>query len=155
MAGKNVVRMLKGTVNHIWAMVDFEGPYEDDGDRKTDIVDLGRQSPSSANGISSQIHPDSFTDWRKGSAIQWHKPLIDIDIPIAAVPSTTEGHFHLFIDKELTWEEYKTLLKVLRDLKIIEDGYYQASLRRGATWVRAPWCKKPPEEIIEEEEVKF
>jgi hypothetical protein len=88
-----------------------------------------------------------------------HKVLLDIDMPVKAVPSSTEGHFHLFIDKELTWDQYADLIRVLVDIGIVEDGYYSASAERGYTSVRVPWvpkvipqcahCGKHPEEIPE------
>ena len=151
MAGKNVARLLQIAVNQIWASVNFEGEYEEDGERKTDIVGLRTQSPRTANGVSSQIHPDSFTDWRKGASGTWHKPVLDIDFEAALVPSTTEGHYHLILDKEMSWADYEKLLHVLGEVGILEPGYVKAALRRKATWIRAPWSKKPPVEIIEEE----
>lgn len=83
---------------------------------------------------------------RKGEGSTWHKPLLDIDFPAKLVPSSTPGHFHLFLDKKLTWENYKKLLSVLAEVGIIEPGYYGASLKRGSTDVRLPWIKKddPP-----------
>lgn len=70
---------------------------------------------------------------------QWmpkHKPVLDIDLPVIVVPSSTPGHHHLFIDKEMTWENYEKLLKVLAEVGIIEEGYLGAALMRGHTAVR-------------------
>jgi hypothetical protein len=75
-----------------------------------------------------------------------HRPLLDIDFPAAVIPSTTEGHCHLYIDKELEWKDYKKLLNILADLGIIEHGYRGASLARGYTALRLPWIKKNEEE---------
>lgn len=71
-----------------------------------------------------------------------HRPLLDIDFPAAVIPSSTEGHCHLYIDKELEWKDYKKLLNVLADLGIIEHGYRGASLARGYSALRLPWIKK-------------
>lgn len=73
-----------------------------------------------------------------------HLPAIDIDFPVRAVPSTTPGHFHLYIDKELTPGQYDLLLTTLRDIGIIEPGFYNAWKARGMTMVRKPGEKKPP-----------
>lgn len=77
-----------------------------------------------------------------------HRPLLDIDFPAAVIPSSTEGHCHLYIDKELEWKDYKRLLNVLADLGIIEHGYRGASLARGYTALRLPWVKKNEEDKV-------
>lgn len=71
-----------------------------------------------------------------------HKPVLDIDFPVKVVPSTSEGHFHLFIDCEMSWEKYDYLLRTLAHVGIIESGYMSASIDRGYTAVRLPWVKK-------------
>lgn len=73
----------------------------------------------------------------------FHRPVLDIDIPARYVPSSTEGHGHLYIDKALTWEQYEKLLTVLGEVGILEPGYVGAAIRRKATFVRPEWVKKP------------
>lgn len=75
-----------------------------------------------------------------------HKVILDIDFPAQLIPSTTPGHFHLYLDKELSWADYSDLLEVLGDLGIIETGYANASVNRGYSAVRLPWVKKPKSE---------
>lgn len=71
-----------------------------------------------------------------------HKPLLDIDFAAKLIPSTTEGHFHLFLDKEVQWQDYELLLKAFEVCGLIEPGYVAASIDRGYTAVRLPWIKK-------------
>lgn len=71
-----------------------------------------------------------------------HKVVLDIDLPAKLIPSSTEGHFHLMIDKEMDWEDYQRLLWVLADVGIIEEGYASSSDERGYTAVRLPWVRK-------------
>lgn len=71
-----------------------------------------------------------------------HRPILDIDFPAKLIESSTPGHYHLYLDKKLTWEQYERLINVLADVGIIEDGYRNASLDRGFTSVRLPWVKK-------------
>lgn len=75
-----------------------------------------------------------------------HRPVLDIDFPVAVLPSSTPGHFHLYIDKPLSWSKYRRLLMALADAGIIEDGYASVSMDREYTSVRLPWVKKktPP-----------
>lgn len=72
-----------------------------------------------------------------------HLPVIDVDLPCDFVPSSTPGHGHLYIDKALTWDQYRILLHVLMVLGIVEPGYVAVSEKRGATFVRKPGEVKP------------
>lgn len=85
-----------------------------------------------ADVITSQVRADAST----------HRPIIDIDFPAALIPSTTPGHFHLYLDKEMSWDAYERLLKSLGRAGILEPGYVGASIARGYTSVRLPWVKK-------------
>lgn len=71
-----------------------------------------------------------------------HAPVIDLDIPAQLIASSTPGHGHLYIDHELTWEQYKRLLLVLAEIGIIEYGYYHASIQKGMSHVRKPGVMK-------------
>lgn len=73
----------------------------------------------------------------------FHRPALDIDIPVQLVPSSTEGHFHLYFPAtKLTWEEYLLLLKALADAGIIEQNYLKHAMRRKQTTLRPPHVKK-------------
>jgi hypothetical protein len=71
-----------------------------------------------------------------------HRVVLDIDHPAILLDSTTPGHHHLYIDKEMTWGQYKLLLIVLGEVGLLEDGYVNACLERGFSAVRLPWVKK-------------
>lgn len=71
-----------------------------------------------------------------------HKLLVDIDYPVLAIDSSTPGHSHLYIDKELTWDQVLKVLRVLAEVGLVEPGYVAASERRGCTHLRVPWLKK-------------
>jgi hypothetical protein len=76
----------------------------------------------------------------------YHSPVLDIDFPARLVPSTTEGHFHLYLDGiTMEWKRYERLLAALAEAGIIEQGYYEASVRRKMTCVRLPHVRKPVE----------
>lgn len=72
-----------------------------------------------------------------------HAPVIDVDIPIYVVPSSQLGHHHLYIDKEISWNNYVRILKALEHAGIIETGYLKASLEREYTAVRPVGITKP------------
>lgn len=74
-----------------------------------------------------------------------HRPILDIDLPAALIPSSTPGHYHLYIDKPMEWDRYEDLLDALSAVGIIEEGYASASCDREYTSVRLPWIKKSKE----------
>ena len=74
-----------------------------------------------------------------------HRPILDIDLPAALIPSSTPGHYHLYIDKPMEWDRYEDLLYALSAAGIIEGGYAGASCEREYTSVRLPWIKKNKE----------
>ena len=88
----------------------------------------------------AEIITSEVTGHDKGEPI--HKVILDIDMNAALIPSSTDGHFHLYIDKELTWSKYEKLLTVLAEVGIIEKGYAGVSKSRKHTAARLPWIKK-------------
>lgn len=67
-----------------------------------------------------------------------HAPTIDLDVPCRLIPSTTEGHFHLYIDVEMTKKNYSKLLKTLVEVGLVEEGFGQMLDKKDATFVRVP-----------------
>lgn len=97
---------------------------------------LGKRADSKATLVSSLT--------KKGT----HRPVLDIDFEASLVPSSTPGHYHLYLDGiELSWRQYRRLLKALAKAGVIQRGYYCWSVRRGQSTVRLPWVKKMPEEL--------
>lgn len=110
----------------------------DDYDSTSGRFDTG--DPELAQVITSRIDSPPFGR---------HKVVLDLDLPAKLIPSSTEGHFHLYVDHELTWEKYKALLVALGEAGILEEGYVRASLAREFTAVRLPWVHKPAPEVDE------
>ncbi len=73
---------------------------------------------------------------------KFHAPVLDLDFPAMLIPSTTPGHFHLYLDTYIPHDKYMDLLDALAEARIIESGYSAASQKNGFTAVRAPWVKK-------------
>lgn len=72
----------------------------------------------------------------------FHALLLDLDIPAWLIPSSTEGHSHLYVDARIPEESYFQLLDALANAGVIQRGYAEASKRRGGTALRLPWIKK-------------
>lgn len=71
-----------------------------------------------------------------------HALLLDLDVPAILVPSTTEGHSHLYVDVRIPEEKYFELLDLLAEVGVIEKGYAIMSKRKGGSNLRLPWVKK-------------
>lgn len=129
-----------------------------DGDYVTDDV-VVVHAPERAQGVTSfdptlkRDVPDDlegpltafdleFEDGTAASDYNMHRPILDIDFGAALIPSTTEGHFHLYLDKPMTWKNYVRMLNVLAEVGVIEPGYARASIERGYSSTRLPWVKK-------------
>lgn len=72
-----------------------------------------------------------------------HRPALDIDLPCELVPSTTEGHFHLYIDKPMSFQAYKKFVAALIDAGIVEPNHMKHLETNGMTTLRPAWAKKP------------
>lgn len=88
-------------------------------------------NPDDANLISSEVRPDV------------HMPVIDCDFGIQAVASTTPGHYHLYVDQELTWDQYKALLDGFFKAGLIQQGWYRNAMNDKRSYVRLPHVRKP------------
>lgn len=111
-----------GAPNRTYRKIPF-GDYENDGD----VV-----AQEEANAISSDdpTNPDR------------HWPVIDIDLPIRVVPSSTPGHNHLYIDVSLSTAVFMDILDALVAAGLVEEGFAQGSRRRGHADLRLPHIKK-------------
>jgi hypothetical protein len=88
-----------------------------------------------ADLISSEVRTEFGADI-------YHKVLIDLDVPAMLVPSSTEGHSHLYIDVQAPWPKIEALLQALVDIGAVEQGYMNASVERKGTRLRVPWLNK-------------
>lgn len=73
-----------------------------------------------------------------------HAPAIDIDLPCRVIPSSTPGHFHLLIEKAMSWKQYENLLKAMVDAGVVEQGFYTMAKACKATYLRVPEKPKDP-----------
>lgn len=67
-----------------------------------------------------------------------HMPVIDLDLPCTLVPSSTPGHFHLYINKEMTFGQMLNMLQMMTDAGVVQPGFNRFSRERGQAFVRYP-----------------
>lgn len=103
----------------------YGSPLDEDnlGDQFPEIKGFASGAPSEGGGFDG-----------------YHRPVLDIDWPVALMESETPGHHHLIIDKGMSGAQYLKLLEVLCEVGIIEKGYLGAAKERGCTVVALePW----------------
>lgn len=95
-------------------------------------------SVEAANLVSSQLYSKG-----KGVLHGLHSPVLDIDFRARLEPSSTDGHFHLYLDGlVMPWAEYRQLLRALGECGVIERAYLEACERREMSCVRPPGVTK-------------
>lgn len=135
-------------------LVEFIRQFNARGRKTFEVFDWGASSCDDALEESRKPAPieQSHVISSELEDSEYHKPVIDIDVPIRVFPSTTPGHFHLYIDYNIKWDDYVHLLDAMARAGIVERGYVDASIERGGTHVRLPWIAK---ETVKVEEVPF
>jgi hypothetical protein len=104
------------------------------------------EDESEATLVSSAIDGDD--PWPGEQPL--HLPVLDIDFPAHLEPSTTLGHFHLYLDKEVEWDKYVAFLEAAKNADILEAGFVNASIKRKATYVRYPGVVKGVDKPVQQ-----
>lgn len=127
----------------VTAYVYFDEQYEGGTTRRKELDTpymIGEYTP---NAITSRmLGPDGSRQNVFDRDDEYHRPILDIDFPAMLIPSSTEGHFHLYLDRPMKWKVYKKLLQALAEVGIIEPGYAGASIERRASYLRLPGVPK-------------
>lgn len=92
----------------------------------------------------------SYMEGEKGI----HMPVLDIDYPARLIPSSTEDHYHLYLDIPVGWEEFKEVLLAMKKAGMLQEGFVDNMIERGATFVRKPGVYKHNSPKAQEEEHK-
>jgi hypothetical protein len=104
-----------------------------------------------AHVVSSVLRPEPGT---KKKSPKRHMILLDLDYEAHLIPSTREGHYHLYLDvpdgvPQDKWEAFMTAAK---EAGVIQEGYAESALKRGFACLRLPWVKKSKDAVAQEEE---
>lgn len=110
-------------------------------DRDRDLVNMPREERHDGSGNLYSSELDDGTNY-------FHAPTLDIDgINVEVLESTTPGNFHLYIDKAISWGNYKQLLLALEACGICQSGFVGLSIARGASFLRKPGVEKKENEV--------
>jgi len=74
------------------------------------------------------------------------KPIIDLDFEFEIKPSSTPGHYHLYLNHEISNTRFVVLMAALWFSGVVEMGYAVWSIRRLGNFVRPPGVMKQPGE---------
>lgn len=77
-----------------------------------------------------------------------HAPVLDIDVPMRLIKSSTQGHTHLYIDVLMPRWKMMIMIFGMMIAGVVEPGFFWWSLRRGGTFVRKPYVTKTPDESM-------
>lgn len=128
---KMMGRRMYGRVPDMAAYEKGEDPPDETRGEATDL----RTMPTSETDVVISL----VTDPERANL---HMPVLDIDYSANLIPSGTEGHYHLYLNKPIEWEDYVMLLSTMAAVGLIEEGYAAASIRRGYSAARVPWKPK-------------
>lgn len=125
------IRDAIGNRKMYWTPEPLKPSYDEDGYTH---LDLRPADHHTATMVTSKLE-DTYL----------HMPVIDIDLPCMLVPSSAPGHFHLYIEKEMSWEKFTAMLEAMEAAGVVGKGYVAYTKRRGYATVRYPGVTKDNE----------
>lgn len=66
---------------------------------------------------------EAFLKAHRWGRVSRHRRSIAFTVPVTLVPSTTKGHFHLYIDATLSSSDHQRLIECCRYAGLIEENY--------------------------------
>jgi len=106
------------------------------------FINIDLDNPESYPGIITDCNDPSANLVGSLCGDGYHRPALDIDLPCELVESSTEGHFHLYIDKPLTFNAYRKLIVALVEAEIMDKAHLRHLDRNGSSLLRLPGVKK-------------
>lgn len=113
---------------------------------KLDALEEGDVDPRFADGRG----PDARVSGRSlvasleeavlcGAGAEAH---LDFAVPVRLLPSSSRKHFHLYVDAEVAWDEYRGLIEDLCDAGLLGPDWVKLALRLEMTTLIRPGLTK-------------
>lgn len=162
---------MSGTETQFFRRGQADPDWQDPLGRRTISINLENQQLTGAEQDNHFVPVDEADCVTSRTRIQdpehrgdaWlHAPVIDLDLNARLIPSTTPGHFHLYLDRLMSFDDMMMLLRAFAAAGLVEQGYVEVTENRRYASVRLPWvskvsipelrccrCNKTPEQIEE------
>ena len=75
-------------------------------------------------------------------SVQKHAVVMDLDHEAFLIPSSTPGHYHLYVDLGVPEDDWFDFLDAAAKINLVSAGYAEVSRKRGHSDVRLPWISK-------------
>jgi hypothetical protein len=62
--------------------------------------------------------------------------IFQLIVPAKLVPSSTEGHFHLYLETEMDWPDYLRLMRAMVEAGLLEKEWVDMNERRKMAMLR-------------------
>jgi len=105
---------------------------------------FGLVLPGSAFDVETHMtrRPHGIRGYRAQGVDVLSEAVFPLIVPAKLIPSSTEGHFHLYLETEMVWEDYLSLMRSMVEAGLLEKGWVDMSERRKMAMLRKPGIKK-------------
>lgn len=86
--------------------------------------------------------PDGIPGFRAPGAVVLTEARFQFLVPGRLVPSSTEGHFHFYLETVMGWTDYLRLMRAMVAAGLLEKKWVDMSERRSMAMLRKPGVKK-------------
>lgn len=104
------------------------------------IMEEDDREPASILEGANVVMSRRESGWGRDAKV--HAVLLDLDVEHFYVPSSSEGHGHLYVNVFANEADYFELLDLLAKVGVLQKNYVEASKKKGGTFLRLPWVKK-------------
>lgn len=80
--------------------------------------------------------------YRVSAPVAARETAFRLSVPARLVPSSTQGHFHLYLETRLRWDDYLGLMRRMVDAGLLEKDWVDMNERRRMAMLRKPGIKK-------------
>jgi len=96
------------------------------------------------SGQDAARHPAGIASYRMPDEQLLIEAAFRLTCPARLVSSSSEGHFHLYLETEIGWNAYLRLMRAMAEVGLLETGWVDLSERRKMAMLRKPGVKKAP-----------
>lgn len=95
-----------------------------------------------ASWVLTDGRQDGIAGYRVPGSDTLVEAVFQVIVPAKLVPSSTEGHFHLYLEMEMDWQDYLSLMRLMVGAGLLEKEWVELSERRKMAMLRKPGVRK-------------